>query len=278
MCRWLAYSGDEIAPTELIFKTQYSLIDQSLSARSSVSTTHGDGFGVGWYDHCSRPGLYKSTQPAWNDPNLREICGHAMSPMFLAHVRASTGTPVQQSNCHPFRFGTWLFVHNGVIHGFGEVKRALTMAIAPGYFTKLEGATDSELMFYMALTFGLENDIRGGFERMVGFVETTCREYGIQEPVQMTLGIADGRRLCAVRYSSSGQSPSLFHSRSLAALREIAPPEAQSWIARFSDDARAIVSEPLTNLLDPWIEVPESSFVTVENGEVECVPFRPEAP
>jgi predicted glutamine amidotransferase len=31
----------------------------------------------------------------------------------LASARASTGTPVQQTNCHLFRDGHWLFVHNG---------------------------------------------------------------------------------------------------------------------------------------------------------------------
>jgi predicted glutamine amidotransferase len=41
--------------------------------------------------------------------------------MLFAHVRASSGTLVQRSNCHPFRHGNWLFMHNGSIAGFREL-------------------------------------------------------------------------------------------------------------------------------------------------------------
>ena len=38
--------------------------------------------------------------------------------MILAHVRATSGTAIQRSNCHPFRYQHWLFQHNGEIGGF----------------------------------------------------------------------------------------------------------------------------------------------------------------
>ena len=59
--------------------------------------------------------VYHSVAPAWGDTNLRELAAHVESPLFLAHVRATSGTAVQQTNCHPFRHGRWLFVHNGVV-------------------------------------------------------------------------------------------------------------------------------------------------------------------
>ena len=63
------------------------------------------------------PRLYRIDHPAWNDRNLRELAAGISSPLFLAHVRASTGTAVQQTNCHPFRHGRWLWMHNGLIRG-----------------------------------------------------------------------------------------------------------------------------------------------------------------
>ena len=60
MCRWLAYTGESIALSELIFDTQHSIIDQSLASRSSVQTTNGDGFGIGWYDQLESPGLVQA--------------------------------------------------------------------------------------------------------------------------------------------------------------------------------------------------------------------------
>ncbi|MGZ3625356.1 MAG: class II glutamine amidotransferase, partial [Ktedonobacteraceae bacterium] len=110
MCRWLAYYGDPIPIEALILRRQHSLIDQSLHSREGAETTNGDGFGVGWYDELGgMPGLYKSIQPAWNDRNLRELAKHISSPLFFAHIRASSGTAVQETNAHPFRYGRWLF-------------------------------------------------------------------------------------------------------------------------------------------------------------------------
>ncbi|MGH3055489.1 MAG: class II glutamine amidotransferase, partial [Gaiellaceae bacterium] len=105
MCRWLAYYGKPVRMDKVLFGPQHSLIDQSLHSRMGVETTNGDGFGVGWYSASGEPGIFRSTEPAWNDRNLRELAAHVESPLFLAHVRAATGTPVQQTNCHPVRYG-----------------------------------------------------------------------------------------------------------------------------------------------------------------------------
>ena len=47
MCRWMAYSGNSLPLDELLFNTEYSLIDQSMSATMSAKPTNGDGFGIG---------------------------------------------------------------------------------------------------------------------------------------------------------------------------------------------------------------------------------------
>ena len=85
----------------------------------------------------------------------------------MAHIRAAVGSPVQQTNCHPFRHGRWLFVHNGLIQGFQTVRRELLLAVDPSLFLGIAGSTDSELLFHLALTFGLEKDPLGAMERAV---------------------------------------------------------------------------------------------------------------
>ena len=132
MCRWMAWLGQPVLIDELLFKTQHGIVDQSLHARMGAEPTNGDGFGLGWYGSGEGPALYHSVSPAWADPNLRELAGHISSPLFLAHVRAAIGSPVQQTNCHPFREGNWLFVHNGYIEHFHDIRRALSLAIEPG--------------------------------------------------------------------------------------------------------------------------------------------------
>jgi glutamine amidotransferase len=270
MCRWLAYSGGPIFLDEAIIKPQHSLIDQSLHAHSGATTTNGDGFGVGWYGKRDIPGVYKDLRPAWNDPNLRSIVTQIESQLFIAHVRATTGTAVQRSNCHPFQYRNWLFVHNGEIRGFDKIKRELALAVSPELYGEIIGTTDSEIMFYLALTFGMADDVVGGLSRMVGFVEDAGRSAGIEGPVQMTLGISDGSSLYACRYSTERQSRTLYYSASIDAVKDIAP-RAE----RFSSDARSIVSEPLSDLAEAWISVPESSFVTVSGGDVHVRDFTP---
>lgn len=270
MCRWIAYSGSPLPMEELILKPRYSLIEQSYSSRQGAEPTNGDGFGVGWYGDDLDPGVFKSIEPAWNDRNLASIARHIRSHMFLAHVRATTGTPIQQTNCHPFRRANWLLVHNGSISGYERVRRDLAFAVDPPLFAGIEGTTDSELMFNLALTFGLDSDPKTALEKMAGFVEQVGRDHGVEFPLQMTLGLTDGRRLYGVRYSSQHDSRSLYHSTHVKALQQINPD--LNW---FSTDARAIVSEPLDDMQEHWAAVPESSLVTIESGRVDVRDFEP---
>jgi glutamine amidotransferase len=274
MCRWLAYSGSPILLEELLYKPDHSLIDQSLHSRLGVETTNGDGFGVGWYGaDTDAPAVFRSIEPAWNDRNLREVAGHVASPLFLAHIRASTGTAVQQTNCHPFRYGRWLWVHNGLVRDFPRVKRELALAVDGSLYTSIEGSTDSELLFYLALTLGLEEDPPGALERMVGLVEDVGRRHGTEHPIQMTIATTDGKSVWAFRYSSEGRSRSLYYSSDLRTLRELHPELTR--LHELSDETRVIVSEPLGDLPGAWTEVPESSYGVVREGEDELRPFQP---
>ena len=276
MCRWLAYTGTPLRLEELLYKPQHSLIDQSLHAQKGAGTTNGDGVGVGWYGEGAAPGLYRSIEPAWSDRNLREIAGQVKSGLFLAHVRASTGSGVQQTNCHPFRFGKWLFMHNGEIEHFHSLKRALGLAVDPSIYADIAGSTDSELLFYQALTFGLEHDTPGAVERAVGFVEQVGLANGVRTPVRMTVGASDGERVWAFRYASAGRPASLFHSIAPSTLREQYPDSPI--LHALSDTSRLVVSEPFAGLAGAWREVPPSSYLVVGHGDDETRPFAPRAP
>jgi glutamine amidotransferase len=276
MCRWLAYSGSPIPLEDVLYKPDYSLIDQSMHSRMGVETTNADGFGVGWYSGQATPARYRSIGPAWSDRNLREMAGHVTSPLFLAHIRASTGTAVQQTNCHPFRHGRWLWVHNGLIREFHRVKRDLMLAVEPALFAGIEGQTDSELMLYLALTFGLDDDPPSAVERMVGFVEDVGRRHGIEHPIQMTVGTTDGEAIWAFRYSSEHESRTLFYSSAVKGLRRLYPDNPV--IQGVSDDTRLVVSEPLGDLPGVWNQVPESSYGVVQKGDDRLEAFRPQAP
>jgi glutamine amidotransferase len=275
MCRWLAYSGSPVLLEELLLKPTHSLIDQSLHSRLGVTTTNGDGFGIGWYGVGDAPGVFHSVEPAWNDRNLKDLARHLVSPLVFAHIRASTGGAVQQTNCHPFRHGDWLWMHNGLIRGFATVKRDLSFAVDPSLFPEIEGSTDSELFFYLALTFGLQDDPPAALARAVGFIEETGRRHGVEHPIQMTVATTDGTSIWAARYSSEGRSRSLFFSTAVETLRVQHPEVAV--LQELSPETRIIVSEPLGDLVGAWNEVPEATLAIVQEGEDELRPFAPAA-
>jgi glutamine amidotransferase len=260
MCRWLVYTGGPIRLEDMLFRPTHNIIDQSLSSRSPDTPTNGDGFGVGWYGDLERPGLFHSIRPAWNDFNLRDLAEQIQSRLFMAHVRATSLATVQETNCHPFRYGNWLFVHNGEIFEFEKIHQQMLKAIAPEYFQNIYGTTDSEIMFHLALTFGLMEDPLAGLARMVGFIEKMSRERGVNEPVWMTVGVSDGHRIYAVRYATDKDAPTLFISPDVEHVYSINP----AIKGKFGPAARAIVSEPQGDYPHVWKPIPQNSSVIIE--------------
>jgi predicted glutamine amidotransferase len=266
MCRWLAYTGEPLQPSTLILDTEHSVVAMSLNSPLGAETVNGDGFGFGWYpEDASRgmtPSTFRSIEPAWNDQNLREISRAVRSPLFFTHVRAAAGPPIQQTNCHPFRYENWLFMHNGFISGFGLIKRDLTWAVDPSLYPHIQGTTDSEVLFHLALTLGLADDPITAMRDAVGMVESAGQKAGTQFPMQGTIAVSDGETLWAFRYSSQGRSRSLFHSADLPALRRMYPDAER--LSAFGDNAQVVVSEPLTDLPGVFLEVPESTVAVLD--------------
>ena len=273
MCRWLAYSGSPVLIEDLLYKPQHSLIDQSLHSQLGAETTNGDGFGVGWYGVGQTAGVFHSVEPAWNDRNLRELAGHVRSPLVFAHIRASSGSPVQQTNCHPFRHGRWLWMHNGVIRDFHTVKRDLVLAVDPSLYPSIEGSTDSEVFFFLALTLGLEDDPPAAVEAAVGLIEETGRRHGVEHPIQMTVATSDGENVWAFRYSSERKSRSLFYSTDVATVR-LLHPELEV-LQGLSDESRLIVSEPCAISRASGTRSPSRVGASSAPGRTSCTRSRP---
>ena len=276
MCRWMAYSGSSILADDLLFRPKHSIIDQSLHAELGAGvTTNGDGFGIGWYGDAAEtvPTVFKGTHPAWNDENLREIARQIRTSLLFAHVRASSGTPVERSNCHPFRYDRWLWMHNGSLAGFAEVKRDLLMMVDPSLYPLIRGTTDTEALFFLALTFGLTDDPPGAVARAVGAVEQVGHRHGIEHPVHMTVATSDGESIWIFRYSSEKATSSLYYSADVDQVRSLYPELAV--LDLLGPDTRFIVSEPLRDLPGAWHEVPEGSWARIRGRDHEMQPFEP---
>src|SRR5436305_13297839 len=223
MCRWLAYSGSPLLLEQALYAPAHSLIDQSLHSKLGAEATNGDGFGVGWYDEAAKPGVFKSIEPAWNDRNLREVAGHIRSGHFFAHIRAAIGSAVQQTNCHPFRHGQWLSMHDAYINEFATIKRDLILAVDPSLYPEIKGQADTEVLFYLALTLGLEDDPPAAVAQAIGLVEAVAARHEVPYPSQGTVATTDRETTWAFRYSCERTSRPLISTTDLPTLRDLDP-------------------------------------------------------
>jgi hypothetical protein len=62
-------------------------------------------------------------------------------------------------------------MHNGFIDGFAAIKRDLVLAVNESLFPEIKGQADTEVLFYLALTFGLADDPPEAVARAIGLVE-----------------------------------------------------------------------------------------------------------
>lgn len=257
MCRWAAYIGSPIYLEDIVSLPQHSLIRQSHCATECRTAINADGFGIAWYGDRPEPGLYRDVMPAWSDPNLRSLVATVKSGLFLAHVRASTGTATSRNNCHPFTWGRWSFMHNGQVGGYDGFRRNADMLIPDALYPHRKGATDSEALFLAAIAEGLDHDPRGAMERASAAFIRLARDKGEAPHLRLTVAMSDGQRLYAMRYATDDQAPSLYH--------------------RWSDtrQGRAVVSEPLESGEENWLEIPSASFCTFEGDRVTVEDFRP---
>src|SRR4030081_2647327 len=241
MCRWIAYRGETIPLEEYVPAPAHSLVVQSQRALESTASTNGDGFGMGWYGEHAEPGLYREVRPAWSDENLRHLCRHIRSHLFFAHVRASTGTPTTRTNCHPFAFGRWLFMHNGQVGDWSLIRRRVEALIPDELYKARIGTTDSEAVFLGAPGAGPETDPIAATMRTLGVLTDMVRASGTTEPLRFTSALSDGENLYAFRYSNNDTPNTLYY--------------------READDNVVIVSEPLDTERANWKAVPQAHLI-----------------
>jgi glutamine amidotransferase len=201
---------------------------------------NGDGFGIGYYTCPSlgpEPCVFTSTIPAWNCINLSRIASKTTSSLIFAHVRATTEGNLSDSNCHPFSYKSLMFMHNGGIGSFRQIKRRLALSLNEQWFSLVQGSTDSEWAFATFLDcldkagvdLGAEMG-KGGFghtvlrkailktiERINACIKEVVGTQGMGSEESRSLlnfAVTDGESVVCTRYVSSktDEAASLFFS------------------------------------------------------------------
>jgi glutamine amidotransferase len=273
MCRFLCYKGPDILLADLLYRPQNSLILQSFKARERKEPLNGDGFGVGWYaaDITPTPSVFTSLTPAWSNQNLRRLSEHVKSCCFFAHVRAaSPGMCVCEANGHPFQHGRFLWMHNGTIEGFWQIRRRLHASLPDQLYNAIEGTTDSEHAFAVFL------QLLGDTERVcsakemgealvltIAKLERWTMEGGFSAPSYYNFAVTDGQSVAAVRYVSDPtlEPASLYYS--LGGKYQSTEGICQSAQHHANERTVVIASERLNENSTDWIRVAPNHVLTI---------------
>ena len=268
MCRFTLYMGEPIRLSSLLIEPEHSLIRQSSHSREREEPLNGDGFGVGWYaaDPRLEPAVFRSITPAWNNRNLANLARVVSSGCILAHVRAATqSSGVNEANCHPFRFRSHLFMHNGDVGSFRQVRRPMLASVCDEAFDNVYGSTDSEHVFALVIDEMLRapawiddgERLARAVERAIARVVELVEKHGQNEPSYLNCALSDGRNAVVTRYSNDPAAlPESLYYYSGGIY-----PSLEGRMAR----SVLVSSERLT--ADPaWREIPPNHMVILRAG------------
>lgn len=258
MCRFVAYHGKKpILLKTILTEWPNSLISQSKLAKESSTCLNGDGFGLGWYNHAidGEPAIFRSVRPAWNDSNLTSLGSKVLSECCLAHIRASTVGDVALANCHPFSYKEFLFVHNGTIHNFGQIRKQLLMSLDEPYFSQIKGQTDSEHLF-MKLMTELDGKkittetLYEGLKTTIAYISHLFQSIKKEADFRINAVLTNGKVMAVIRYSN----------------KEDKLPHSLYYSTTILPEGLLVASEKLTGGENTWKEIPVNHALLIENN------------
>jgi glutamine amidotransferase len=271
-----------------------------LEAENALSTQaqrHPDGWGIGWFVDDGAH-VVKSSTAAHACERFRRASQRLESHTFIVHVRRATVGTVDHLNAHPFRFGRWLFAHNGTIFGFDECLRAWMLARTSERFHPLIlGDTDSEHLFFYLLTAldraGVDRTgevlpdaaaVSGVLRSALGVLTTRALDHGTHRPIINVL-MTDGRIFVAHRAGMP-----LFLSTQKTFCADFDSCAEPSKVCMLGERPNApvnhllIASEPIDETENRWEELADGATVYLQDdftfGKVDpprdwIAPFLP---
>lgn len=265
-------AGDVASPLNTLTDTirkQYS--------QEGYERKHSDGWGIGFYQHRSAY-LIKKSSPIETDNRLTSVTQKIQSHLFIAQIREASIGEIKVANTQPFRYGSWLFAHQGTLNHFRRIRSQLLKTVYPPLKKKLKGSTDSEHCFALFLTL-----LRG-----TGYLK------GKDSTINQTL-LALGEMLQSLeKFMSKAKinEPSIYNSivsngNFIVAIRRGAPLYTQK-INLIIETRDSLIPTPtpvvqngylISSLkfgeISNWIEIPDNSFYIVTSElEEQIIPIE----
>lgn len=275
MCRLFIYQGPKTGMHDLLVRPGHSLLKQSFESQERSYSVNADGFGVAWYQEeiSPEPAVFREITPAWSNRNLIEISRLIQSKRIFAHVRAAShGIPVDETNCHPFKYKHMLWMHNGKIACFRKIRRAISNRLSEEAYNVIQGNTDSEYAFALFLDhlWETKSDSYGPADYIRAFnatLEVICElNRECEGHNSLNFAFTDGIITLISRFSDSGEKdpPSLYYS----AGKKMGYDKNKLKIVQSSEDENFLIiaSEPLNNQPAVWEEIPENALMIINEN------------
>jgi glutamine amidotransferase len=286
MCRFYIYIGDNNHTNIycLLFNKDNSITKQCYkkSYHPNIKDNNSrdcdinvDGFGVGWYvggtqiNNIDHPNsnyknvvLYKNTIPPKNDINLKNMIKHTYSNLIFAHIRAvkHLDSMIHYNDCHPFTYRNYMFMHNGIIEDFLNIKRRLIFHIKDRTYKQLKGSTDSEHIFLLFLDqLSDEQYEKGGklknIDKMLANIINFINSINYNNKIlSLNIAITDGYNMACSRYINKEElePPSLYYKSDYNYIE--------------------VSSEPISLDEDEyWTLMPKNKMITVEDHKLYII-------
>jgi glutamine amidotransferase len=247
------------------------------NALADQSMHHPDGWGIGWFVD---GGAYviKSDNAAHASERFRRASHRLMSHTFIVHVRRATVGEVDHLNAHPFRYGRWLFAHNGTVFGFEHLRDWMLADTDPAFHPLVLGDTDSEHLFYWLITrldrAGINRNGQGASDAHL--VASTIRtalialdrraiDLGLERPILNVL-LTDGSILIGHK---AGMPLFLSSQKSFCADFDTCPATKYCMETARPTDGQVnhllLASEPIAKDENRWEELPDGTTVALCN-------------
>lgn len=295
MCRFMIYKGKEtMTLSDLLTRPAHSIINQSFDSRLRLdmrNPINGDGFGVGYYRENDLPCIFKAITPAWNNVNLNSLSNCTESLLVFAHVRASTQGVLAETNCHPFLYGRIMFMHNGGVLAFHQIKKTLVNHVEDKFFLFIQGSTDSECCcaLFLDTLFKMGYDpedtnitfshkiLRQALLKTIELL-TKWQTAITSEPSLLNFAVTDGESVVVSRYvSSKTDEAASLHFSTGSRFLEYEPGLFKMERLNRSQDVVFVASEPLTFERGDWTCVPTNTVISItKNNTVLMHPIEDE--
>ncbi|PKN48533.1 MAG: class II glutamine amidotransferase [Deltaproteobacteria bacterium HGW-Deltaproteobacteria-20] len=183
------------------------VLDVDAAALATPAAGSRLGWGVGFY----QAGEVLLRRRPMDDRQVIDVASltrDVRTDALLGSVRAPSFGEPRTQNTQPFRYRDWLFVHQGKVNAFERLRDRLVESIPDFLRGNVRGETDSELVFFLFLSFLHDaGKLRGPTvptvvtEAMRGscaLLDRLSREEGAEDAGEMALLVCNGEYIAGL--------------------------------------------------------------------------------